>query len=57
MITGTAIVVLIATAGWLVLNIRALQSHGLSFRQQATMAAAWVAIFAALAVLFTRASE
>ncbi len=57
MMTGTAIVALIASAGWLILNFRALNSHGLSARQKAGMAAAWIAIFAATAMLFARAGE
>lgn len=55
MMTGTAIVALIASAGWLILNIRSLQSQGLSWSQQAAMLLAWIVLFGAVAVLFTRA--
>ena len=51
MMTGTAIVTLIATLGWLALNFRALQAHGLSTRQKVTMAFVWLILFASVAAL------
>ena len=54
MAAGTLLISLIAGAGWLFLNWRALQSHGLTFEQKAAMAAAWVVIFAVVAFVFTR---
>jgi len=54
MITGTAIVSLIAISGFLVLNWRALQSHGLTNERKLGFAAAWVAIFVIVAFLFDR---
>lgn len=54
MLTGTAIVSLIAISGYLFLNWRALESHGLSWERKAQFAAAWVAIFAIVAFLFSR---
>lgn len=53
---GTVILSLVALAGWMFLNWRALQSHGLSFEQKAAMAAAWVVIFAVVAFVFSRMS-
>lgn len=53
---GTVILSLVALAGWIFLNWRALQSHGLSFEQKAAMAAAWVVIFAVVAFVFSRMS-
>ena len=53
---GTLILSLVALAGWLFLNWRALQSHGLSFEQKAAMAVAWVVIFAGVAFVFSRMS-
>jgi hypothetical protein len=47
--TGTMLVSLIAALGWLFLNYRALQSHGLSGRQKAAMAIGWAVIIAGLA--------
>ena len=54
MAMATLLISLVASAGWLYLNWRALQSHGLSFEQKAAMAAAWVVIFAVLAFVLTR---
>ena len=54
MASGTLAVSLVAMTGWLFLNWRALQSHGLSFEQKATMAVGWVVIIAVLAFLLTR---
>ncbi len=54
MIAGAWLVSVIAVSGWLFLNWRALQSHGLSFEQKAAIAAAWVVIFAGLAFVLTR---
>ncbi len=53
---GTVILSLVALAGWIFLNWRALQSHGLSFEQKAAMAAAWVVIFAVVAFVLSRMS-
>jgi hypothetical protein len=54
MMTGAAIVSLIAISGYLLLNWRALQSHGLSMEKKLKFAAAWVAIFLIVAFLFGR---
>lgn len=54
MLLGTMAVSLVAMIGWLFLNWRALQSHGLSFEQQAAMAVGWVVIIAILAFVLTR---
>ena len=47
--TGTMIVALVASLGWLFLNYRALQSHGLSTQQKVAMAAGWAVVIAVLA--------
>ncbi len=52
--TGTFLVSLVAMAGWLWLNWRALQSHQLSFEQKAAMAVGWAVIIAVLAFVLTR---
>ena len=57
MMTGTAVVALVAAAGWLFLNVRALNAHGLSGRQKAMMAGAWLVLFAATAFLFDSISR
>ncbi len=54
MALGTLLVSLVAMAGWLFLNYRALQSHGLSFEQKAAMLVGWVLIIAVLAFVLTR---
>jgi hypothetical protein len=54
MITGAAVVSLIAISGYLLINWRALQSHGLSTERKLTFAAAWVGIFAIIAFVFAR---
>ena len=54
MAMGTLVVALVAMTGWLFLNWRALQSHGLSFEQKAAMAAGWVVIIAVLAFVLSR---
>jgi hypothetical protein len=54
MMFGTIAVSLIAMAGWLFLNWRALQSHGLSFEQKAAMAVGWTVVIAVLAFVLTR---
>lgn len=54
MITGAAIVSLIAASGWLMLNWRALQSHGLSFERKMQFAVAWVVIIAGLTFVLGR---
>ena len=54
MAMASLVVLLTATAGWLFLNWRALQSHGLSFEQKMMMGAAWAIIFAGLAFMLTR---
>ena len=54
MMTATAIVAIIASLGWLILNFRALQAHGLSFEQKAAMAVAWIVLFAGVTFIFSR---
>ncbi len=54
MMLGTIGVSLVAMTGWLFLNYRALQSHGLSLEQKAAMAAGWLLIIAVLAFVLTR---
>ena len=54
MIIGTAIVGVIASLGWLILNFRSLQAQGLSFEQKATMAVAWIVLFAGLTFILSR---
>jgi len=54
MAVGTLVVSLVAMTGWLYLNWRAVQSHGLSFEAKAAMAAGWLVIFSVLAFLLTR---
>lgn len=51
---GTLLVSLVAMAGWLFLNYRALQSHGLSFEQKAAMAVGWALIIGVLAFVLTK---
>jgi hypothetical protein len=47
LMTGTMIVSVIAMLGWLVLNLRALQSHQLGRERTIRYALLWVAIFGA----------
>ena len=54
MALGTMAVSILALTGWLFLNWRALQSHGLSFEQKATMAVGWAVAIALLAFVLTR---
>jgi hypothetical protein len=54
MIAASAIVAVIAAAGWLFLNWRALQSHGLSFERKMQFAAIWIVIIAGLAFVLGR---
>jgi hypothetical protein len=54
MMTAAIVVSLVAMSGWLYLNWRALESHGLSLERKALFAAVWVALFVGLAFLFTR---
>jgi|EndMetStandDraft_3_1072993.scaffolds.fasta_scaffold106948_2 hypothetical protein len=54
MMTGTAIVAMIASLGWLFLNFRALQADGLSLQKKLAMAVAWAIIIAGLAVILSR---
>lgn len=54
MLTGGAIVSLIAASGWLLLNWRALQSRGLSFERKMQFAVAWIVIIAGLALVLGR---
>lgn len=54
MMTGTAIVAVIASLGWLILNFRALQAQGLSFEQKMTMAVAWIVLFVGVTFIFSR---
>ena len=51
---GTMAVSMVAMTGWLFLNWRALQSHGLSFEQKAAMAVAWAVIISGLTFVLTR---
>ncbi|MCB2077987.1 MAG: hypothetical protein KDE55_09855 [Novosphingobium sp.] len=54
MITGAAIVSIVFVAGALVLALRGLQSHGLTFERKAWMAVAWIVIIAVLAFVMSR---
>lgn len=54
MITAAALVSLIAASGWLMLNWRALESHGLSFERKMQFAVAWVVIIGGLAFVLGR---
>lgn len=54
MALGTTAISLVVMTGWLFLNWRALQSHGLSFEQKAALAVGWAVIIAALAFVLTR---
>lgn len=54
MITAAALVSLIAASGWLVLNWRALESHGLSFERKMQFAVAWIVIIAGLTFILGR---
>jgi hypothetical protein len=54
MMTGAAVVSLIAISGYLLLNWRALQSHGLSTERKLMFAGAWVTIFLIVAFLFSQ---
>jgi hypothetical protein len=47
--TGTLVVSIVAMLGWLLLNMRAMQSHRLGMEKTLKYAAAWVAIFALVA--------
>ncbi len=51
---GTMAVSMLALTGWLFLNWRALQSHGLSFEQKTAMAVGWAVVIALLAFVLTR---
>ena len=53
MMTGAAIVSIIASLGWLFLNFRALESRGPSFEKKAAMAVAWAIIIGGLAFLLS----
>jgi hypothetical protein len=48
LMTGTMIVSVIAMLGWLVLNLRGLQSHQLGRERTIRYALLWVAIFGAV---------
>lgn len=54
MVFGTMLVSLVALIGWLYLNWRALQSHGLSLEQKMLMAVGWTVIIGVLAFVLTR---
>jgi hypothetical protein len=54
MALGTAAISLVVMIGWLFLNWRAVQSHGLSFEQKAAMAVGWAVIIAGLAFVLSR---
>lgn len=54
MIMAAALVSLIAASGWLVLNWRALESHGLSFERKMQFAVAWIVIIAGLTFILGR---
>jgi hypothetical protein len=51
---GSLVIALIAISGWLFLNYRALQSHGLSLEQKAAMAVGWIIVIIGLAFVLTR---
>jgi len=53
MMTGVAIVSMIASLGWLFLNFRAMQNQNLSFEKKAAMAVAWAIIIAGLAFILS----
>ncbi len=50
----TAVVAIMTSLGWLILNYRALQAQGLSFETKARMAVAWIVIIAGLAFILSR---
>ncbi|MDB5725361.1 MAG: hypothetical protein JWQ16_2115 [Novosphingobium sp.] len=54
MIAAGALVSLIAAAGWLFLNWRSLQSHGLTFERKMQFAVAWIVIIGGLAFILGR---
>ncbi len=54
MALGTTAISLVVMTGWLFLNWRALQSHGLSFEQKAALAVGWAVIIAGLTFALTR---
>ena len=54
MVSVGILVSLVAMAGWLFLNYRALRSHGLSFEQKAAMGVGWALIIGVLAFVLTR---
>lgn len=54
MIAVGAIVSLIAASGWLFLNWRALEGHGLSFERKMQFAVAWTVIIGGLAFVISR---
>ena len=54
MMTGSAIVAVIASLGLLLLNFRAVQAQGLSFERKAAYGAAWSLLFAGVTFLFSR---
>lgn len=51
---GTTVVSLISVAAALFLAVRALRSHGLSFKNKAWMAVAWAVIIAVVAFVVGR---
>jgi hypothetical protein len=53
-ITTSAIVALITVSGWLFLNWRSVQSHGLSFERKMQFAVAWILIIAGSAFVLGR---
>jgi hypothetical protein len=54
MAAGSMVMALVAILGWLFLNCRALQSHGLSLEQKAAMTAGWIVMISGLAFILTR---
>lgn len=54
MIAAGMIISLIAASGWLLLNWRALQSHGLSLERKMQFAVAWAVIITGLAFILGR---
>lgn len=54
MMTGSAIVAVIASLGWLLLNFRAVQAEGMSFERKAAYGVAWALLFSGVTFLFSR---
>ncbi len=54
MIATGVIVSMILASGWLFLNWRALQGHGLSFERKMQFGVAWIVIIAGVAIVAGR---